>query len=72
MKSNGRSTAGSLLDRDPNAAYIPDAGVKLVEFRASHKWRNHIAGELHFPIGKVHDRGGLQSHLKTLLSLLRE
>jgi hypothetical protein len=34
MKSNGRSTGGPLLDGDPNAEYVPEPCVKLVEFRA--------------------------------------
>jgi hypothetical protein len=53
MKSSSRPTAPSLLDGDPNAAYVADPGVKLVEFRASRKWRNRILGKLRLSLTNV-------------------
>jgi hypothetical protein len=43
-----------LLHRDPNAAYIPDPGVKVVEFRALGELRNGILAKVHLSIGKGH------------------
>jgi hypothetical protein len=57
MKPNGRSTTRSLLDRDPNAAPVPDPGVKLAEFRALRKLRNHVLGKLQLSIRTARAEG---------------